>query len=92
MNADLAKQLVTVEGTGSLLFPTFPMNWRAKQPDPEKQHNLQSQFSLVAPSAIVAAIQSTGRDAILRGSGKPNSMPFSITHHTARLICECNCG
>jgi len=27
----------------------------------------------VAPSAIVSAIQDTGRDAILRGSGKPNS-------------------
>ena len=26
-----------------------------------------------APSAIVEAIQSTGRDAILRGSGKSNS-------------------
>jgi copper chaperone for superoxide dismutase len=26
-----------------------------------------------SPSAIVQAIQDTGRDAILRGSGKPNS-------------------
>lgn len=31
-----------------------------------------------APSAIVAAIQSTGRDAILRGSGKSNSK-YTIT-------------
>jgi hypothetical protein len=28
---------------------------------------------LAAPSAIVAAIQSTGRDAILRGTGSSNS-------------------
>lgn len=28
-----------------------------------------------APSAIVAAIQGTGRDAILRGSGTSNSNP-----------------
>ncbi|KAI5815564.1 superoxide dismutase [Pyronema omphalodes] len=32
----------------------------------------------VAPSKIVSAIQSTGRDAILRGSGKPNSAAVSI--------------
>lgn len=30
----------------------------------------------VAPSAIVAAIQATGRDAILRGTGAADSMPF----------------
>jgi hypothetical protein len=35
---------------------------------------------LAAPSAIVAAIQSTGRDAILRGTGGSNSqfLPFHI--------------
>lgn len=43
--------------------------------------NLQDQIvSIVgnaAPSAIVAAIQATGRDAILRGSGKSDSKaPF----------------
>jgi len=32
----------------------------------------------VAPSTIVSAIQATGRDAILRGSGKPNSAAVSI--------------
>ena len=39
--------------------------------------DLQSQLVSIegsaAPSVIVAAIQSTGRDAILRGSGRPNS-------------------
>lgn len=39
--------------------------------------NLQQQLVSVegtaAPSAIVAAIQDTGRDAILRGSGKSDS-------------------
>ncbi|MCJ1431178.1 copper chaperone [Xylographa pallens] len=36
-----------------------------------------------APSALVSAIQSTGRDAILRGSGTSNSAAVSIleTHH-----------
>jgi len=32
----------------------------------------------VAPSAIVSAIQATGRDAILRGSGAPNSAAVCI--------------
>lgn len=38
-----------------------------------------------APSAIVAAIQSTGRDAILRGSGGSNSeskTPTSADYHS----------
>lgn len=39
--------------------------------------NLQDQLVSIegtaSPSAIVEAIQETGRDAILRGSGKPNS-------------------
>ncbi|SPO02895.1 probable LYS7 - copper chaperone for superoxide dismutase Sod1p [Cephalotrichum gorgonifer] len=44
--------------------------------------NLKDQLVLVegtaAPSAIVKAIQSTGRDAILRGSGAANSAAVSI--------------
>ncbi|KAK2813623.1 hypothetical protein FQN50_000018 [Emmonsiellopsis sp. PD_5] len=44
--------------------------------------NLKDQLLLVegtaAPSAIVAAIQSTGRDAILRGSGSSNSASVCI--------------
>ncbi|KAL1955493.1 hypothetical protein VTO42DRAFT_8519 [Malbranchea cinnamomea] len=44
--------------------------------------NLKDQLLLVegtaAPSAIVGAIQGTGRDAILRGSGKSNSSCVSI--------------
>lgn len=47
--------------------------------------NLKEQLVTVegnaAPSAIVEAIQNTGRDAILRGSGKTNSM---FTH---LLLC-----
>lgn len=39
--------------------------------------DLQSQLVSIegnaSPSAIVQAIQDTGRDCILRGSGKPNS-------------------
>ncbi|EGC45258.1 superoxide dismutase 1 copper chaperone [Histoplasma capsulatum var. duboisii H88] len=52
------------------------------------QGNLKDQVLLVegtaAPSAIVAAIQSTGRDAILRGSGSSNNASVCIleTHST----------
>ncbi|TAQ85050.1 hypothetical protein B7494_g6624 [Chlorociboria aeruginascens] len=51
--------------------------------------NLRDQLVTIegtaAPSAIVAAIQSTGRDAILRGSGTSNSAAVCIleTHSTA---------
>ncbi|RMZ84973.1 hypothetical protein DV738_g417, partial [Chaetothyriales sp. CBS 135597] len=51
--------------------------------------NLEEQLILIegtaAPSAIVSAIQSTGRDAILRGSGKTNSAGVCIleTHSTS---------
>ncbi|KAL8684482.1 MAG: hypothetical protein Q9218_008275 [Villophora microphyllina] len=43
--------------------------------------------STTAPSTLISTIQSTGRDAILRGSGKPNSAAVCIleippTHHT----------
>ncbi|KIW08018.1 uncharacterized protein PV09_00963 [Verruconis gallopava] len=38
-----------------------------------------------APSSIVSAIQSTGRDAILRGSGRPDSAAVCILEtHTSR--------
>lgn len=35
-----------------------------------------------APSAIVEAIQATGRDAVLRGSGKSDSRLEWLTWHT----------
>lgn len=43
-----------------------------------------------APSAIVTAIQDTGRDAILRGTGKPDSAAVCIleTHTTRRGVEE----
>ena len=50
--------------------------------------NLQDQLVFIegtaAPSTIVSAIESTGRDAILRGSGKSNSAGVCIleTHST----------
>lgn len=49
------------------------------------QANLQDQLISVegtaAPSKIVAAIQDTGRDAVLRGTGKAESMPSGNTHN-----------
>ncbi|KKY16606.1 putative superoxide dismutase copper chaperone [Phaeomoniella chlamydospora] len=53
------------------------------------QANLQDQLVFVegttAPSQIVSAIEATGRDAILRGSGKSNSAAVCIleTHSTS---------
>jgi copper chaperone for superoxide dismutase len=42
-----------------------------------------------APSSIVTAIQATGRDAILRGSGKPDSAAVCILEtHTSRNDVE----
>ncbi|KAG0638968.1 superoxide dismutase [Tuber brumale] len=55
VDADLQKQLVTVEGTA-------------------------------APSVIASAIQDTGRDAILRGSGKPNSAAVAILETHAKDV------
>lgn len=50
--------------------------------------NLKEQLVSVegnaAPSAIVEAIQSTGRDAILRGSGKSNSTLAELL----KQLCE----
>ncbi|KAH7139449.1 superoxide dismutase copper chaperone-like protein [Dendryphion nanum] len=42
------------------------------------QDQLVSIEGTASPSAIVSAIQATGRDAILRGSGKPNSAAVCI--------------
>ncbi|EFW16027.1 copper chaperone [Coccidioides posadasii str. Silveira] len=51
--------------------------------------NLKDQLVLVegtaAPSAIVAAIQNTGRDAILRGSGKSNNASVCILETHANV-------
>jgi len=41
---------------------------------------------IAAPSAIVSTIQSTGKDAILRGSGKPNSAAVAILETYAPRI------
>ncbi|TID25308.1 Methylsterol monooxygenase [Venturia nashicola] len=53
--------------------------------DADLQAQLVAIEGTAAPSAIVAAIQSTGRDAILRGSGTANSSAVCIleTHSTA---------
>lgn len=52
--------------------------------------NLKEQLVSVegtaAPSAIVEAIQATGRDAVLRGSGKSDSTFVSLTWHTRIYI------
>ncbi|KAA8902487.1 putative superoxide dismutase copper chaperone Lys7 [Sphaerosporella brunnea] len=46
--------------------------------DANLKDQLVSVEGTVAPSQIITAIQSTGRDAILRGSGKANSAAVSI--------------
>ncbi|KAI9885803.1 MAG: hypothetical protein M1823_002382 [Watsoniomyces obsoletus] len=44
--------------------------------------------SVAAPSAVVAAIQSTGRDAILRGSGASNSAAVCILETQALIPAD----
>lgn len=62
VDANLKDQLISIEGTGSL-FPT--------QPDMVVLGRtvVLTDCDIAAPSAIVSAIQGTGRDAILRGTG-----------------------
>jgi copper chaperone for superoxide dismutase len=68
VEANLKDQLVTIEGTGwQHHFQTITLT--IERSSSEFITNIDS----AAPSAIVAAIQQTGRDAILRGSGASNS-------------------
>jgi copper chaperone for superoxide dismutase len=54
--------------------------------------NLKDQLILVegtaAPSSVVAAIESTGRDAILRGSGKSNSAGVCILETHSKAVSD----
>lgn len=62
IEANLKDQLVTIEGTGSSHFRLAG----------DSRSGSFAHTYLAAPSAIVAAIQATGRDAILRGTGASN--------------------
>lgn len=46
--------------------------------DIDFENNTVSVKGITAPSTIVRAIQETGRDAIIRGTGKPNSAAVAI--------------
>lgn len=46
--------------------------------DVDLQNNLVTTVGSVAPSQIVKTIQTTGKDAIIRGTGKPNSAAVCI--------------
>lgn len=54
--------------------------------------NLKDQLFYIegtaAPSSIVSAIESTGRDAILRGSGKSNSAGVCILETRAKAVSD----
>ncbi|KAF5243429.1 hypothetical protein FAUST_2785 [Fusarium austroamericanum] len=66
VEGNLKDQLVSVKGTGKAnCFPEVCVYTDCAAPS-------------AAPSAIVEAIQATGRDAILRGSGASNSAAVSI--------------
>lgn len=67
VHADLEKQQVTVEGTGEQV--TFQIS---------RGNITESLFNKAAPSRIVSAIEATGRDAILRGSGTTNGAAVCI--------------
>jgi copper chaperone for superoxide dismutase len=68
VEANLKDQLVSVEGTGRQ-HHLCTLILTIEGGDSEHITNVYT----AAPSAIVAAIQQTGRDAILRGSGGSNS-------------------
>ncbi|CAM1510006.1 Fc.00g003410.m01.CDS01 [Cosmosporella sp. VM-42] len=63
VEGNLKDQLISVEGTGEYHFSGVFTG---------------ADYGLAAPSAIVEAIQGTGRDAILRGSGASDSAAVSI--------------
>ncbi|KAF2148230.1 superoxide dismutase copper chaperone-like protein [Myriangium duriaei CBS 260.36] len=52
------------------------------------QEQLISVEGTAAPSAIVTAIQDTGRDAILRGSGKSNSAAVCILETHSKSVAD----
>ena len=62
VEANLLDQLVSIEGTGTLEELFY-----------HRHLSILLIYNIAAPSAIVAAIQATGRDAILRGSGGSES-------------------
>jgi copper chaperone for superoxide dismutase len=68
VEANLKDQLVSIEGTGRQ-HQFYTTNLTIQRGSSGHISNIDS----AAPSAIVAAIQQTGRDAILRGSGGSNS-------------------
>jgi copper chaperone for superoxide dismutase len=92
IEANLKDQLIRIEGTGksyAFLLPlvTALVNWYSNYQTSTGQianecclcfvdRVLISICNIVPPSAIVAAIEATGRDAILRGSGGSNSKSF----------------
>lgn len=67
VDADLEKQQVTVEGTG--MNPTSLLG---------TIYSSINISAIAAPSRIVQAIEATGRDAILRGSGTTNGAAVCI--------------
>ncbi|KAK4083850.1 uncharacterized protein Triagg1_1512 [Trichoderma aggressivum f. europaeum] len=72
VEGNLKDQLVSVEGSGEHGIMSMPLHGIICQ------SANASGPAAVAPSAIVEAIQATGRDAILRGSGASNSAAVSI--------------
>lgn len=78
ISPDLETQTITVLGTGKVNQP------------PATDEML---IMLAPPSQIVKAIQDTGKDAILRGSGRENSVSTHtiiippLTHTTGAAVC-----
>ncbi|KAJ2902619.1 hypothetical protein MKZ38_000286 [Zalerion maritima] len=81
VEAMLADQLVRIEGT-ALEDSISVQNWDSgddpRRSDGKYVHSLQAESHKTAPSSIVQAIQDTGKDAILRGSGASNSAAVAI--------------
>ena len=79
--------LFDVVSNGLLTWLTLPFPGVAKI-----EANLKDQLFYIegtaAPSSIVSAIESTGRDAILRGSGKSNSASVCILETHANGVSD----
>lgn len=69
MNCEDCEQTVKMALQDVQGLETIKLDWKA---------NLVNVFGYVAPSDIVASLQGIGKDAILRGTGKPNSAAVCI--------------
>lgn len=87
VEANVKDQIVSVEGTGEFSCEECELVWPCFFTQVTDVSHLLS--SVAAPSAIVEAIQTTGRDAILRGSGSSNCKCAEFPEEPVRAWLDC---